>query len=369
MNEPQNLRALFASAEERRKQLESALETSSFAYQQSLGAAVATYEDCRGFADGLSLFSPNETVDDIPSGDLRYLLIDYHLAELMIRDNTSGRKNVLQRARAVYERYLSLLETCEILSDDDGKLFERFLENRDSFSTASTTNAATRRETKISRFREEKAMKKRLEHLAQNPTALQNDDSALRDLHLTNIRFCAHQAFQSLESIAQELQILALAPPAPSPGVEAATSDHRERNGAVDKYSDRLDPSIPRLLAGGGVGPILSKDGKPLQPFTLLDSREQLRKGVFRPGHNLPTMTIDEYLEEERRRGGIIEGGGEASGVRPEPDEDNYDKADQETVKARAWDEFTEANPKYVFVYLAFGESMLMVTLEALVIP
>jgi hypothetical protein len=57
-------------------------------------------------------------------------------------------------------------------------------------------------------------------------------------------------------------------------------------------------------------------------------------------------MTIDEYLEEERRRGGIIEGGGAQSGARPEPDEDNMEKADEETMKARAWDEFTEANPK-----------------------
>jgi hypothetical protein len=57
-------------------------------------------------------------------------------------------------------------------------------------------------------------------------------------------------------------------------------------------------------------------------------------------------MTIDEYLEEEKRRGGIIEGGGEASGIKAEPDEDNYEKADEETMKAREWDEFVEANPK-----------------------
>ena len=57
-------------------------------------------------------------------------------------------------------------------------------------------------------------------------------------------------------------------------------------------------------------------------------------------------MTIDEYLEEEKRRGGIIGGGGEQSGIRPEPDEDNLEKADAETVKARAWDEFKEENPK-----------------------
>lgn len=57
-------------------------------------------------------------------------------------------------------------------------------------------------------------------------------------------------------------------------------------------------------------------------------------------------MTIDEYLAEEKRRGGIIEGGGEQSGLRPEVDEDNFSKADEETVKAREWDEFKEANPR-----------------------
>ena len=50
----------------------------------------------------------------------------------------------------------------------------------------------------------------------------------------------------------------------------------------------------------------------------------------------------------ERRRGGIIEGGGEASwkAGEVEPDEDDFERADRETMKAREWDEFTEANPK-----------------------
>ena len=42
----------------------------------------------------------------------------------------------------------------------------------------------------------------------------------------------------------------------------------------------------------------------------------------------------------------MIEGGGAQSGLQPEPDEDNVAKADAETMKAREWDEFTEANPK-----------------------
>lgn len=42
----------------------------------------------------------------------------------------------------------------------------------------------------------------------------------------------------------------------------------------------------------------------------------------------------------------------EKSGLKPEPDEDNYEKADVDTVKAREWDEFKEANPRYIFIHL-----------------
>jgi hypothetical protein len=38
----------------------------------------------------------------------------------------------------------------------------------------------------------------------------------------------------------------------------------------------------------------------------------------------------------------------ENSGLKPEPDEDDNERADAETVKAREWDAFKEANPRFV---------------------
>lgn len=183
--------------------------------------------------------------------------------------------------------------------------------------------------------------------LSKVPLTLQGDDAAIRETYLAEVQLCVHHTFHALDQIAQELKILALLPPTPPAGPGSLENDYRERNGQRgDDYSDRLDPSLSQSLNKGKAGPILSKDGKPLKPFTLLDSRQRLRDGVFRPDHSLPTMTIDEYLAEEKRRGGMVDGGGEASGMPTEPDEDNLEKADAETVKARGWDEFTEANPK-----------------------
>lgn len=181
--------------------------------------------------------------------------------------------------------------------------------------------------------------------MQRNPVAIQNDDELYRRQQLAQIAYCTHQTFQSLESIAQELHILSLAPPEGADQHTDAPPDQRERNGrSTNGYSERLD--APSHLSAGMKGPLLGKDGRPLRPFTLLDTRQSLQQQVFRPDHSLPTMTIDEYLEEEKRRGGMIEGGGAQSGLRPDPDEDDFDKADEETMKARAWDEFTEANPK-----------------------
>ena len=235
-----------------------------------------------------------------------------------------------------------------MLSKADNNLYQRYLSERDDFSLLSTSDPTARRNTKITRYKQEQEMKLKLEYLARVPLALQNDDAASREIYLAEIQLCTHNTFHALDIINQELKIISLMPlTSPAPRPEEQAEDYRQRNGTPkDSYSDRLDPPISQLLSNGKAGPILSKDGKPLKPFTLLDSRQRLQDGVFRQDHALPTMTVDEYLEEERRRGGILEGGGETAGAPQQADEDDFKRADIETMKAREWDEFVEANPK-----------------------
>jgi len=72
--EEQSIRALFGSAERQRKDIEASWDSNTATYQQNLAAAIATYENCLQLADRLSLFSPNETLEDLASGDMQYVI-------------------------------------------------------------------------------------------------------------------------------------------------------------------------------------------------------------------------------------------------------------------------------------------------------
>lgn len=67
----QSIKSLFSSAELQRKDIESSWDSNAETYKQNLAAAIATYQDCLKLADRLSLFSPNETLEDLTSGDLQ----------------------------------------------------------------------------------------------------------------------------------------------------------------------------------------------------------------------------------------------------------------------------------------------------------
>lgn len=66
---------------------------------------------------------------------------------------------------------------------------------------------------------------------------------------------------------------------------------------------------LPAHLAGPP-----SRD-PPKEPFKTIhfpDKRALMQQQVFQPGHNLPTMSVEEWAEREMAAGNFISGGGEA---------------------------------------------------------
>ena len=66
-----NLRTLFNTAKTQRQQHDSSPDPTSTLYQENLFSAITTLETCRKILDRISLFSPNETEEDIATGDLQ----------------------------------------------------------------------------------------------------------------------------------------------------------------------------------------------------------------------------------------------------------------------------------------------------------
>ena len=75
----------------------------------------------------------------------------------------SSRQAVLRRAQEAFERYLSLLDTHRMLSRNDRKLYERYINGRDDFSLMTSDDPSARRDAKIARYKQENELKLKLE--------------------------------------------------------------------------------------------------------------------------------------------------------------------------------------------------------------
>jgi hypothetical protein len=69
--QPRSIRALFLESERAREALASSYDTNSPAYQENLKNAIDTYEECLKLSEQVSLFSPNESLEDVSSSDLQ----------------------------------------------------------------------------------------------------------------------------------------------------------------------------------------------------------------------------------------------------------------------------------------------------------
>ncbi|KEY71496.1 hypothetical protein S7711_10734 [Stachybotrys chartarum IBT 7711] len=335
----ESLQSLFDAAEEKRRTLDATYEATSPSYRADLSAALALYDRVQQRVAAAALFSPNESLDDLATSAMPYLLVHFHVAELVQKApnlSPEQRTLVLRRARAAYEAFLRLVDAYGLVAGPYAALLERYRDDVEGFAVVASKDPAARRNGKIASFRAEKQLGERLEALRRNPRYLDHgDEEVVRELHVASVAAAVHATFQALDTLNRELPLLAQAPSPLAPSATTPDSD----------ASARLDQPLRRLQSvfGQNAGPLLSTGGKPLQPFTLVNTRANLARDAFRPGHNLPTMSIDEYLAEEKRRGNILQGGTEPKTV---IDEDDMAAADQETYKARGWDDFKDDNPR-----------------------
>lgn len=273
--------------------------------------------------DNLSIFSSNEEIDELGTKEIRYLETDYHIAHLL-ESSMKSREKDLRQSKNLYMRFLDRLQEYGLLTKRQSEILE-------SDGIVPRGDPASRRDEKMSNFKAEQELEFKIEFLENPMTNLENmDDEVVRDVYISQLKLFALKSFKAIESLTLELDILSQKPKEPK--IEEIDSRMKQLKSDFG-FTDKLESTS---------SPLLSKEGKVMRPFNIVSSRDQLAKKVYGTGQVLPSMTVEEYLDEELKNGGLVK----PAEAEKELDEDDLDQVDADIVEKRAWDEFKEANAK-----------------------
>ena len=325
-------------------------------------------------ADALSVISPNDRLDEISTPALRMFLIPSLQSDVQTRARIDPAEDRVTQRRKQVDASIGAARTFFAMVRRHSALPDSVVTSLRPYMTKDAQQPmapADKRMFKIQVLKLEKAAQARLvafrDAYRHRPTppadvfydplvesgADDDDDTEmvpvvsatlevppvahLRSYLMLLIVLHALRTANALESLLQEKELLQ-APPMP------------EAHDAPTDTTWRLDPS---WTSPASDAPLLSESGRPLRPFTIIPKREQLKSEVFRPSHRLPTMSIDEYLEEETRRGRILPSTDKDAPTpraqrQVESEQDGTRTADEAEEAARQeaiyWDAYTESH-------------------------
>lgn len=306
-----------------------------------LERAIKQFEDAQHIVRQLSLYSDNETLEDLNTADLRFIDLEYHLSHLLQqrRHDSKTRLLLLERCVNLLKMFLQRCVDYSLVSEAVLSAIRKALSGSEGF--VSSVNANDRRTAKIQRYKLEKDLERQVQLFVGT------DEETVRSRTLLSIRLSAERSMQELEALSMEISMLELMRKEQiesDKSVPRSDRDPLERPGD-QRVIDGADWRIDRPEQ-----PMLDGRGKVMRPFVITSTKQDLRAGVFGPDHSLPTMSIDEYLELETARGGIISSkdtglGPQTGTTRPQYAEKER-LEEEERRKAIAWDEYTEQHTK-----------------------
>lgn len=276
--------------------------------------------------DLASLISPNESLEEISTRSLKYLLIPYMQARAhnQVQGGPHERHAALKDCRSSLSKFFNRMDALHLLSEAD----------RDA-ALDDTPNPvlspAERREQKIARFRAEKEAEKKLITLRGRLRTHGEDDDgeeAEREAGLVVLRSAVRRGLDMLSGLQQEMEILSFAVRQIERGVDPREKAERER------------PKGPPQGMGG------------LPPtFRIVDEREKAREKVFRPSHSLPTYTIEEWGEMEMQRAIKAEKEKKEKEIvaarrKEEEDSDGEEAVERERLEKSRWDDWADEHNK-----------------------
>lgn len=316
------------------------------------------------------------------------MLCEFYLAEVVSRTrapNPAARAPFAAEAADALEAFLRRCEVHDLLTPE-AKRQREALKPRGGSRDGADPDPATARADKVARFRRERAIRARLEELDatrrrraeeallnadwddEDPEdACPEDEVEERERWTLVIEDAVAKSLDNIVHLARELEMiaareeLAAARPAragggvnatagPGRGVYTLMPDGAVVPGFVDASNGVHQPTGQQT--GASVPPELMESLRRMYGTGVAGgsarSAERIRSEVFRPSHILPTMTVEQAGEIERRE--MMErqraqAENAARRAREESEMTQEEREERDLAKARSWDEFKDDNP------------------------
>ncbi|XP_063169416.1 immunoglobulin-binding protein 1 isoform X2 [Candoia aspera] len=323
--EPERLSELLESGWRLLEEVESGGEASSGApaVQRRVQRGLELLERAARAVAQLELFSRNEELEEIPSADLRFMLVPALLAALTLRQVAPERRlEHVRRARGLFLDFLRLCRDYAVARFDLPREAEAE-EEEDGGEAApappdgqsSLLAMAAGRRAKIERYKQKKELENQLASLKPFIDSGQAEEEQIREFYLLQIKKWINISLEEIESIDQEIAIL-------------------NRRGALQGSATR--PCQPPRPPG--------------RPFIL--TRDAAQAKVFGAGYpSLATMTVDEWFEQHQKQGVLPDQGISQRVPGTEDQQKEQEKSTEEeeeaaVLKAREWDEWKDLHPR-----------------------
>jgi len=335
-------------------------------YQKLVASNLRGFMFIQNIVDSLSLFSSNEELKEINTSYLPFIAISFYescLTMKLLADLSNGgflyekndmlqfKAKNLENAKLMLAKFLQDLESFgSILSKKQSIILNTFQNTADpSVEEISglLRNPVSRRAEKIANFKVERELRQRLELLDEYYLKSEEDveeedlfksldEEVVRTIFVDQLKYFALKAFENLELIALEMQVLDNRPLFERQKLQRDRVPKEDESNDLG-YTTRLEtnPNRPKRISD-----ILTKQGKILQPFTITNNKQELRRQVFGTGQVLPSMTVEEYLDYELSHGKMLKG--ESSQQVYTSDDDDSDAE----LEKRNWDDWKDDNPK-----------------------
>ncbi|KAK6633696.1 hypothetical protein RUM44_004303 [Polyplax serrata] len=288
--------------------------SSSSKLQREIKNCIKLLEKATHLINAAGVFSSNETINEVSSQNVKYLLIPALLGNLVLKVQSPDRMNALETSEIYFKDFLKRIKEYEII---DSINLEEQEDERDSIpQQMNLQQLAMQRNEKLRKYKEQKEAEAELKRLKS--LMISDDDEICRNYFLKYIKNFINTSLDELHLIKQEKPLA------------KHLSEMRAKGTSLKMQEKDEKPNI-----------------RPLKPIII--TRNEVQKKVFGAGYpSLPTMTVDEFYRE-RVAEGIFPAHGSSHGkVLQEMTDPEVVKQDEEREEIEKENEIETDDPNYL---------------------